>query len=113
MRRIIDAESLAIAAENQAREAYFRATKAESLANAAETQARKAQSQAAAAESRAIAAETQAREAESRANELFAREAASIQLQDALDRASFDAPKSSNIDTISRWPFCDATISGV
>ena len=29
------------------------------------------------------------------------------------DRASFDAPKSSNIETISRWPFCDATISGV
>jgi len=28
-------------------------------------------------------------------------------------RASFDAPKSSSIDTISWWPFCDATISGV
>jgi len=48
-----------------------------------------------AAEARAIAAENQAREAqarataaEARANEVFAREAASIQLQDALDRAT-------------------------
>ena len=47
-----------------------------------------AESRVVAAETQAREAESQAREAQSQANELFAREAASIQLQDALDRAS-------------------------